>query len=224
MAGQVANNGRMSDGPRLRVILLEDDAFTLMTLAALIRSLGHEVVGEASTIVDAIDSGRQHHPDVAVLDLDLGVGPTGIDAAHGLRVVNAEIGIVLLSSYAEPRLMGKRARPLPPGSQFLSKQDLGDSAILDATMRASLEREASGVHPTQAVDLTESQIEIMRLVASGLSNEEIARRMWLTESGVKRAITRLLRKLDLEVTKDLNARVLLTRAYGELAGRATSDG
>jgi two-component system, NarL family, nitrate/nitrite response regulator NarL len=218
------NNGRVTDGRGLRVLILEDDDFTRMTLAAVVSSLGHEVVGQAGTIVQAIDCARSASPDVAIVDLDLGVGPTGIDAAHGLRGVLPEIGIVVLSSYADPRVMGKRSRPMPAGARYLSKQDLGDASILDDALRASLVMEESSVTLLRHLDLSESQLEIMRLVASGLSNDEIARRLWLTEAGVRRAITRLLRKLGLESTKEVNARVLLTRAYAQLAGRAVSDG
>lgn len=218
-----ANNGVMPDEGRLRVLLLEDDAFTSMTLAALVSSLGHQVIGPASSIVGAIDAARAQTPDTAVLDLDLGPGPTGIDAAHGLRAVRPAIGIVLLSSYLEPRIMGRRARTLPPGSLFLSKQDLGDSAVLERALLASVTIDGPVMSEPSGVDLSETQIEIMRLVSSGLSNEEIARRLWMTESGVKRAITRLLRRLGLDSSKDVNPRVLITRAYAELAGRAVGD-
>lgn len=215
------DNGPVLGKSSFRVVLLEDDSFTLMTLAALVASSGHEVVDRASTIVQAIDCARREPLDVAIVDLDLGVGPTGIDAAHGLRAVAANIGIVILSSYAEPRLMGRRARPLPIGAQFLSKQELGDSATLDRAMQAAVDFDETASPGAPVSGLTDTQIEIMRLVASGLSNDDIAARLWLTESGVKRAITRLLRKLGLEGG---NARVHLTRAYAQLAGRSVGDG
>ncbi len=204
----------------LRLVLLEDDDFTLMTLAALVRSLGHQVVAQTSTIVEAIDCARLNRLDAAILDLDLGVGPTGIDVAHGLRAVSPHLGIVVLSSYAEPRVMGQRARPLPMGSQFLSKQDLGDATILDQALHAAIDLDNAPAPPRRQVPLSDSQLEIMRLVATGLTNDEIAERLWLTESGVKRAITRLLRKLELDGG---NPRVQLTRAYYQLTGRAAGD-
>lgn len=210
----------MSGDEGLRVLLLEDESFTLMTLAALVTGLGHNVVGQTQTIVAAIDCARTNSLDVAVLDLDLGGGPTGIDAAHGLRAVAAHLGIVILSSYAEPRLMGGRARPLPPGAQFLSKQELGDAGILDRALYSAVDFEPSPAGNAATTDLSDTQIEIMRLVASGLSNDEIAARLWLSEAGVKRAITRLLRKLELDGG---NPRVLLTRAYAQFAGRSVSD-
>lgn len=216
--------GNVGAAGGLRVLVLEDDDFTRMTLASVVASLGHDVVGQAGTIVEAIDCARDAAPDVAIVDLDLGVGPTGIDAAHGLRGVLPRIGIVVLSSYVDPRVMGKRSRPMPAGARYLSKQELGDAGMLDDAIRASLVLDDDSLLQTPDLDLSESQLEIMRLVASGLSNDEIARRLWLSEAGVRRAITRLLRKLNLEATKDVNARVLLTRAYAQLAGRSVSDG
>jgi DNA-binding NarL/FixJ family response regulator len=106
------------------------------------------------------------------------------------------------------------------GSQFLSKQDLGDATILDQALHAAIDLDNAPAPPRRQVPLSDSQLEIMRLVATGLTNDEIAERLWLTESGVKRAITRLLRKLELDGG---NPRVQLTRAYYQLTGRAAGD-
>lgn len=214
----------MSQDRPLRVVLVEDDAFTRMTLATVVESLGHQVVGQAATVVDAMDAARGARPDVALVDLDLGPGPTGVDVAHGLRGLLPEVGVVVLSSYADVRVMGKRARPLPAGALFLSKQDLGDSSVLDEAIRASVESDGADALPVVGVDLTDQQLELMRLVANGLSNDEIARRLWLTEPSVRRSITRILRKLDIASSDATNARVQLARAYTELAGRSVSDG
>lgn len=208
----------------LRVLVVEDDAFTRMTLTAVLESLGHEVVAQTAAVVDAMDSARKAKPDVALIDLDLGPGPTGIDVAHGVRGLLPQVGVVILSSYADVRVMGKRGRPLPADALFLSKQDLGDSRVLDSVIRASLFGGGSTVSLATGVDLTDQQLELMRLVASGLSNEEIARRLWLTEPSVRRSITRILRKLEIPTNDATNARVRLTRAYTELAGRSVSDG
>jgi DNA-binding NarL/FixJ family response regulator len=207
----------------LRVLVVEDDAFTRMTLVTVVTSLGHEVTGQAETVVDAMDEARTSRPDVVLLDLDLGAGPTGIDAAYGLRGLLPDVGIVVLSSYADARVMGRRARPLPPGALFVSKRDLSDVQVLEDAIRGSLQADAPVVGPRGGVDFTDSQLELMRLVASGLSNDEIARRLWLTEPSVRRSITRLLRKLNIESSDTRNARVQLTRAYNELAGQVVRD-
>lgn len=221
--GQVDNDRMVANGG-LRVLVVEDDAFSRMTLAAVLESLGHHVVGQAATVVDAMDRARSTRPEVVLLDLDLGPGPTGVDVAHGLRGLLPEVGVVILSSYADVRVMGRRARPLPPGALFLSKRDLENSALLDEAIRGSTHLDRAPAHPTADVALTDSQLELMRLVASGLSNDEIARRLWLEEPSVRRAITRLLRKLEIPTDDATNARVQLTRAYAQLAGRSVGDG
>jgi len=202
-----------------RVLLVDDDDFTRMTLRAVLASLDYEVIGDASNVVAAMDLARAGSPDLAVIDLDLGEGPTGIDLAHGLRTLLPAIGLVMLSSYADPRLIGRRTRPLPDGTHYLTKQSVGDARVLDEALRTSLARDDVAV-ASEGTTLTDSQIEMMRLISAGYSNAEIAKRMWITEDGVNRAVTRLVKQLGLQVTKEHNTRVLISRAYAALAGRA----
>ena len=202
-----------------RVLLVDDDDFTRMTLRAVLASLDYDVIGDAANVVAAMDLARAERPDLAVIDLDLGEGPTGIDLAHGLRTLVPSIGLVMLSSYADPRLIGRRTRPLPDGTQYLPKQSVGDARVLDEALRKSLDRDDT-VSPAEGTALTDAQIEMMRLIATGYSNAEIAKRMWITEDGVNRAVTRLVKQLGLQVTKERNTRVLISRAYADLAGRA----
>ena len=200
------------------VLLVDDDDFTRMTLRAVLISLGYDVMGDAANVISAMDLAGAHRPDLAVIDLDLGEGPTGIDLAHGLRALLPGIGLVMLSSYADPRLIGRRTRPLPDGTQYLSKQSVGDARVLDGALCRSLDHgETAG--PVEGTALTDAQIEMMRLIAAGYSNAEIAKRMWITEDGVNRAVTRLVKQLGLQVSKEHNTRVLISRAYAELAGR-----
>ena len=206
-----------------RVLLVDDDDFTRMTLRAVLISLGYDVIGDAGNVVAAMDLARAHRPALAVIDLDLGEGPTGIDLAHGLRTLLPGIGLVMLSSYADPRLIGRRTRPLPDGTQYLSKQSVGDASVLDEALRRSLDRD-DAAPPADGTPLTDAQIEMMRLIAAGYSNAEIAKRMWITEDGVNRAVTRLVKQLGLQVSKEHNTRVLISRAYAGLAGRTVPGG
>ena len=201
-----------------RVLLVDDDDFTRMTLRAVLASLGYDVTGDAANVVTAMDLARAHRPDLAVIDLDLGEGPTGIDLAHGLRTLLPGIGLVMLSSYADPRLIGRRTRPLPDGTQYLPKQSVGDASVLGEALRRSLDHDDTAP-VSEGTALTDSQIEMMRLIAAGYANAEIAKRMWITEDGVNRAVTRLVKQLGLQVSKEHNTRVLISRAYADLAGR-----
>ena len=206
------------------MLIVEDDAFTRTALVTVVTSLGHGVVGQAATVIAAMDAARATTPDVVLIDLDLGAGPTGIDAAHGLRGLLPDVGIGVLSSYADARVMGRRARPMPAGALFISKRDLSDLAPLDHAIQSAASGGVSSSEvAARAGDLTDGQLELLRLVASGLSNDEIARRLWLTEPSVRRSITRLLRKLDIEPSDARNARVQLVRVYTQLAGQPVLD-
>lgn len=207
------------------VLIVDDDDFTRMALTAVLATLDYEVAAQAATVVEAMDFARSSQIDIALIDLDLGEGPTGIDLAHGLRTLQPVMGVLILSSYADPSFIGRRSRPLPDGAEFLTKQELGDARVLATALARALEADDAPAGPAtarteQLPSLSESQIETMRLIAAGYSNAEIARRMWITEAGVNRAVTRLVKQLGLDVTRERNPRVLIARAYADLAGRA----
>lgn len=207
-----------------RVLIVEDDGFTRMLLRGQLEQLGHIVVADTGTAADALDAAREHRPDLALLDLDLGRGPTGIDLAHALRDLLPAIGIVLLTSYADTRLIGDR-RELPVGSIALVKRMLEDPEQLASALRMAHEspRTAeSGRGATGMPRLSDGQAEILRLVANGFSNAEIARRRHLSESAVIKAVGRLVDQLDLAPGPGDNQRVLLTQAYFQLTGTSSA--
>lgn len=208
------------------MLVVEDDGFTRMLLVGQLERLGYEVVGNMGAVAEALDAARTQHPDLALLDLDLGRGPTGIDLAHGLKRMLPSIGIVLLTSYADTRLTGEH-RGLPPQSVMLVKRTLDDASMLDAALRLALdpaEQPALGgrLPGPNAPRLSDGQAEILRLVANGFSNAEIGRRRHLTESAVIKAVARLIQQLGIEPRAGDNQRVLLAQAYFELAGTASS--
>ena len=102
------------------------------------------------------------------------------------------------------------------------KGSVNDSQVLgDAIVSALADPLAVDARQRNETPLSEGQWEILRLVAAGYTNAEIARRRSLTEDAVNKAITRLVRQLDIEVGKDDNARVLLSQAYNRITGRAS---
>ena len=213
-----------------RVMLVDDDPFTRMMLTTTLRALECEVVGDAPSAAIALRMARECRPSVAVLDLDLGEGPTGIDLAHGLRTLIPSIGIVMLSTYEEPRLMGYNQPPLPEGSLYLVKKTVVDPAVLGRAVVMSIDpmvrdgRVSVGLSPDSQVPakLTDLQIDIMRLVAAGHSNAEIARRRSLTVPSVEKAVARLIKQLDLQATPDQNQRVMIAQVYYQLTGAVSA--
>jgi len=89
----------------IKIIVIEDDDFTRFTLIETLKASGFNVVADAKNAGLGISRAIEFRPDVALIDLDLGKGPTGIDLSLSLRKSFPEIGIVFLTSYKDPRLL-----------------------------------------------------------------------------------------------------------------------
>lgn len=206
----------------VRVLLVEDDAFTRTTLASALRAHDIQVVAVADGVESAMEAARMHPFDVAVLDLDLGAGPTGIDLAHGLRRLRPEVGIVMLTSFSDPRLLTSSLADLPIGSAYVVKQSLHSMELLTTAIEAAVGRRGSGVPADPVSGLTQSQVETLRLLSCGLSNAEIARVRVVTEKSVEQAIARTAKRLGISASPSVNQRVALAREYFQLTGAMRS--
>ena len=191
-----------------------------VSLVAALASADITVIASAKTSAEAIDLAHTHFPQVALVDLHLGRGPTGVDVAHELRKNDPRIGVVFLTSFEDPRLIAE-TRPLPQGSQYLLKKDVGSINEIVGAITASLEgknRRISTELSSTISQLSDVQLEALRLVAKGLSNTEIARRRQVTEKSVEASITRLLKSLNIPKDEGTNQRVNLARLYFESQG------
>ena len=206
----------------MHALVVDDDDLIRFLLVRTLGDLGFATVDDASSAAEAMRLATARRPELAFLDLDLGAGPTGIDLAYGLRKAHPALAIIILSSYADPRLLGAN-RELPEGAVYLSKREVGDVGVLKRAVTEVLDapRGRRPGAPTATVAgrrLSDNQVEVMRLVAEGHSNAEIARRRHLTEAAVEKAIARLIKQLDLSPGRDQNARVLIAQAYFSLVG------
>lgn len=203
-----------------RVLIVEDETFSRTMLTTSVQGLGFEVVGSCSNAEAALAVARDGLVEVALLDLDLGPGPSGIDIAYALREVLSSVGIVFLTSFSDPRLKDPAERSLPVGSRFLVKGRLKDAEDL---RRFLLDARHSPLR-TVRVDfdvslLTSLQIEVLRSIAVGESNARIAERQGVSEKAIERTVQRMSEALGLTDSAG-NRRVLLSRAYSELTGKA----
>ncbi|HAN71624.1 MAG TPA: hypothetical protein DCQ36_08560 [Actinobacteria bacterium] len=202
-----------------RVLIVEDERFTRTMLATSIEALGFDVAGVASTAQGAIGALRDGPVDVALLDLDLGAGPSGIDVAYALRAEDHDIGIVFLTSFSDPRIKDPRERSLPAGSRFIVKGHLDDVEVLRRALLDVRHRPlTSGGRMSASKDLTPHQLAVLRDIAAGRTNAEIAASLGVTEKAVERTVQRIADSLAIDRSSG-NTRVLLTRAYGQLAGK-----
>lgn len=202
-----------------RVLVVEDEPFARTMLATTLRALGIDVVAACGTATEALAQSSGHPVEVAVLDLDLGPGPSGIDVAHALRARDARIGLVFLTSFTDPRIKDPNERALPSGSRFVVKSRLEDGeALRTIVLDARRDPLRAVAVPPGRHGLTEQQVEVLRLIAAGRSNAEIATERGVTEKAVERLIQRTLDALAVNRSGG-NVRVLAARAYAELSGK-----
>ena len=215
--------GRARPAPSvpIRVVVVDDHRLTASSIGDALERHGMVTVSRAYSAREAVDAVNQHRPDVLVIDLDLGPGPTGIDVAVEVREKFRRIGIVLLTAFEDPRLLDSRLPDLPPASVYMVKQHLEGTIDVVKAVRSSLElinspRPSPGKR--SRVALTDSQVEILRLVAGGLSNQAIATQLSLTASAVEKSVSRLGKKLGIETMEGTNSRVKLTHRYLDMVG------
>ncbi len=217
----------------VRIAVVEDDAFTRLTLAESLRAQGVEVVLVTDSAVEALREIPTLGVHAVLLDLHLGAGPTGIDLAVALRSRQPRLGVVLLTTFDDPRLLSSTLPDPPPGTRYVTKRSLGSmedliAVLRDAISAVGLTRAAetsTAPGSAQAKDddasatsgsfreLSDIQLETLRLVARGHSNAEIARRRGVTERAVEAAITRLARHFGVTADAALNQRVHLAQVY-----------
>lgn len=200
----------------MRVLVVEDDGFTRSTLCASLELEGHTAPMPAGNASEALRSFAHNRHDVLLVDLDLGDGPSGIELAWMLRATAPNLGVVILTSYEDPRLHRRQDKGLPTGCQYLVKQDISDrKQIVSALEKAigSSREIGEALHP---IGLTEIQIETLRLISQGKTNAEIAQIRFVTEKAVEQTIKRIIEVLHLSETG--NQRVSLSNAFLRLTG------
>lgn len=177
-----------------------------------------EVSFTASTAAEAIDLAKSKTINVALLDLHLGKGPTGIDLAQQLRKLNPLIGIVFLTSFDDPRLLVPGSK-VPNGAIYLVKKNVTDLNLLTNTLyQAAIGKPSKPEGENVFGKFTDTQIETIRLVALGYSNAEIAKLRHITTGSVENSISRLAKSLGLDKDMAKNQRVHIARVFFKSVG------
>jgi two-component system, NarL family, response regulator DevR len=208
----------------IRVFLLDDHEVVRRGLADLLQAEGDiEVVGESGSAVEAAHRAPALRPDVAILDARLPDG-SGIDVCRDIRAVDPSIRGLILTSYEDDEALF--AAIMAGAAGYVLKQirgtDLVDAvrrvaagqSLLDPAVTARvLERIRTGVEePQELKALTDQERRILEYIAEGLTNHEIAQRMFLADKTVKNYVSSVLAKLGLE--RRTQAAVLATRLLG----------
>lgn len=204
----------------LKAMVVEDDNFTRLSLVAALEQRGITVVLQTGSAGEAVAASKTTAVSVALLDLHLGSGPSGIDVAHALRRVDPKIGIVFLTSFSDPRLMNPSLPPLPGGSQYVTKQSVTDINVLFQAINDSMSTKRQDRQEQNPAfgNLSDIQIETLRLVAQGLTNAEIAKRRFVKPKSVELTINRVAKALGIPADATQNQRVHIAKVYFRAIG------
>jgi DNA-binding NarL/FixJ family response regulator len=205
----------MNAQPPLRVVIADDQGLVRTGFRMILTAAGIEVVAEAADGAQAVDAVRRMRPDLVLMDIRM-PGLDGLEATRRILTGRAadEPRIVILTTFDLDQYV--YAALAAGASGFLLKDvtpeylvaavrlvRAGDALLAPAITRRLVERfaasgtrRASTVHRDLAA-LTPRELEVLRRLAGGLSNAELARALGVSEATVKTHVTRILSKLGL---------------------------
>jgi DNA-binding NarL/FixJ family response regulator len=192
-------------------MLVDDHEVVREGLRALLdRREGMRVVGEAGSVAQAIEVALREKPDVVVMDVRLPDG-SGVEACREIRAEIPETRMIMLTSYADEEAV--MASILAGASAYLLKQTRGQQlaeaveavargeSLLDpqVTLRVleQVRNVASGKAGEGQSQLTETEHKILKLIAEGKTNKEIAAEIYLSDKTVKNYVSSILSKLNM---------------------------
>jgi DNA-binding NarL/FixJ family response regulator len=214
----------------IRLVLAEDDYLVREGVLRLLETRTElEVVAVCGDLVSLLDAVDAERPDVVVTDVRM--PPTGVDegiqAAERLRETSPEIGVVVLSQYANPSYVLALLERGSAGRAYLLKERVKDVEQLEAAIRAVAEGgsmidpkvvEALVAENTRSEEsplsqLTPRERDVLRAMAEGKNNAAIAGALFLTERSVEKVIHSIFLKLGLTWEKAVHKRVKAVILY-----------
>ena len=206
-----------------KVLLVEDEPMLRGLISVKLEADGFEVQA-AATAAEARKISDEFDPDIAILDIELGSGPTGVDLALILRRTHPEIALVFLTHVPEPRVVGIDNRAIPKNAAYLVKDRLADPGILNEAIEAAVRNRVSQgfrhdkTEHHKLSDASKSQIAVLQMIALGLSNQQIADERGTSLRAVEALVKRALEVAGIQPDTDGNPRVNAAREYMKLAG------
>lgn len=211
----------------MRLVIADDSALIRDGLTHLLPRHGFEVAAACSdrpTLTSAVESTR---PDVVLIDIRM--PPTfqveGIEAAKDIRRLYPETGVLILSQFVEADFAFELLNSSPSHCGYLLKDRVtevdtladsihrvgrGECCIDSALVELLLHRPSA---KTRLEQLTPRELEVLALIAQGLTDRGISDRLWLNAKTVETHVRHILAKLDLPADTGHNRRVLAVLTY-----------
>jgi DNA-binding NarL/FixJ family response regulator len=211
----------------MRVVIGEDSILLREGIARLLAEAGFEVVAQAGDADDVVRKVRAHKPHVAVIDIRMppAYSDEGLRAAREIRAALPEVGILVLSQYVEEHYALALLSDGAEGIGYLLKDRIGEvERFIDAARRVAnggsvLDPEVVthmlGRRQDQGPleDLSPRELQVLELMAQGLSNKAIREQLVVTERAVEHHVTSIFSKLGLPATGQAHRRVLAVLTY-----------
>jgi DNA-binding NarL/FixJ family response regulator len=205
-----------------RILVVDDDQFLASLIGGALRSEGFDaqIATEATSAKRCL---KTFDPDVVLVDIDLGEGPSGIEFIQMIRRARPEIAAILLSKHADSQSAGFSPADIPDGVAYLRKGLVHDTGALVQAINDVARGHAKALRQDQAgkgdIDrLSKSQREILHMMALGLTNQEIARRRAVSLSSVEQRVSEIFKALDIKANGSVVPRVEAIRRYIAISG------
>lgn len=205
-----------------RILIVEDEPLMSSLLSQSLTSADFSVE-TASDTASARKKITQFDPDILLLDISLGDGPSGLHLAHAIDQTRPDIAILILTKHPDAKSATSEGLELPVRVGFLRKHLVNDVDYLLNAIEKVLTDRSSEVRQDSDSDspfkgLNPQAFQVLSLVAQGFSNNEIATRSNLSVKSVERWIDIIYKELDISKTGEINQRVEAARKYYQVVG------
>jgi DNA-binding NarL/FixJ family response regulator len=214
----------------VRVVFAEDNYLVREGTAALLATVDDvdllDTVADVHALLAAVE---RHGPDAVLTDIRMPPTHTteGIDAARQIRSQHPDIGVVVLSQYAEEEYAYELLKEGAAGLGYLLKERVADveevvralsevargGSVLDPTVVEALVSRKDRMAHSPLAQLTEREREVLGQMAQGKNNAAIAKSLFLTERAVEKHINSLFHKLALSEETEVHRRVMAVLAF-----------
>ena len=217
---------------KIDVVLVDDHAIWRDGVRGLLEDTEFNVIGEAASGKEAIDLLKQVSPKIVLLDIRM-AGGDGLDALQAIKAEHPSVSVIMLTTYDNPTYM---ARAVAGGASGYVLKGVGGEELLtalqgvangDMLLTASdLTRSLRGISAEVARSkdlikpLSEREVEVLRLLATGLPNREIASILFISEATVKTHVEHIIQKLGVS---DRVQAVVWAARHGQLPAETVDE-
>ena len=211
LAPSASDSGSPLHGREIGVLLVDDHAIWRDGIRSILEDTEFRVVGEASSGNEGVAAAHTLRPQIVLLDIRM-AGSDGLDALRTLKAEQPQTAVVMLTSYENPTYMARAVaggaagyllkglkrielmaalRAVANGEMLLSREDLARSLRVVSQNLS----EAASVAQDLVQPLSDRELDVLRLLATGLNNREIGELLFVTENTVKTHIVHIIGKL-----------------------------